>query len=375
MKISQIRTTPLSVPFKEPYIWAGWGRVAQGATVVLVEVETDEGIVGIGESTGNRSAEGVISFVQGMSYVFIGESPFDIEGLFAQAYRRGGFHPAPRFANLAFAGLEMALWDIIGKAVGRPVYQLLGGACRREVDYFAFLQGDTANQLAEDAKEAVAKGFSVIYMKIGRGEKTDLANVAAVRGVIGDRRLRLDANEAWDPLTAIYMINKLSLFNPEFIEQPTTSRSIAALKQVKDAVGVAIAADQCVYTANDVYEVCRQCAADVIVLSPHETGGLLAFKKAAAVAEAAGVSVCLHGQFVTSISDCAQHQMGMTLPNLTDGNQIMHQLLEDDIVAVPDLTPRNGRLGPISGSGLGFELDRDAVGRAAERYRKSGQYR
>ena len=171
------------------------------------------------------------------------------------------------------------------------------------------------------------------------------------------------------------MINKLSRFNPEFIEQPTTSRSIAALKQVKDAVDVAIAADQCVFTAGDVYEVCRRRAADVIVLAPHETGGLLAFKKAAAVAEAAGVSVCLHGQFVTGISDCAQHQIGMTLPNLTDGNQIMHQLLEEDLVAAPDITPRKGKLGPISGPGLGFELDHDAVGRAAELYCKRGQYR
>lgn len=372
MRISDIRTTPLNVPFKEPYYWAVGCDL--GVTVVLVEVETDEGIVGFGESTGSRSAEGVISLLQGANEVFIGESPFDVESLFSRAYRSSGFECVPRFGSLAFAGLEMALWDIVGKVVGRPVYELLGGACRREVDYFAFLQGDTADELAEDAEKAVADGFSVIYMKVGRGEETDLANVAAVRQTIGNRRLRLDANEAWDPVTAIYMINKLSRFDPEFIEQPTTSRSIAVLKQVKEAVDVAIAADQCVFTAGDVYEVCRRRAADVIVLAPHETGGLLAFKKAAAVAEAAGVSVCLHGQFVTGISDCAQHQIGMTLPNLTDGNQIMHQLLAEDVVASPDITRRNGKLGPISAPGLGFELDGDAVGRAAELYRKRGQY-
>jgi len=372
MKISQIRTTPLALRFKAPYYWAG--RCDLGSVVVLVEVETDEGIVGIGESTAGRPAEGVISLLRGVSPLFVGESPFDIERLFARARCLGGFNYTPWFANLVLAGLEMALWDIIGKAAGQPDYKLLGGACRQEIDYFGFLQGDTAGELAEDAEEAVAAGFSVIYMKVGRGEETDLANVTAVRGVIGDRRHRLDANEAWDPREAIYMINKLSRFEPEWIEQPTTSQSIAALKQVKDAVDVPIGADQCVFTAADVYEVCRQRAADVIVLSPHETGGLLAFKKAAAVAEATGIAICLHGQCVTGITDCAQHQVGMTLPNLTDGNQIMHQLLVEDILAAPDITLRNGKLGPIQGPGLGFELDRDAVNRAVELYRQDSYY-
>jgi L-alanine-DL-glutamate epimerase-like enolase superfamily enzyme len=94
------------------------------------------------------------------------------------------------------------------------------------------------------------------------------------------------------------------------------------------------------------------------------------------VAEAAWLSVCLHGQSVTGVTDCAQHQLGTSLPNLTDGNQIMHQLLEEDILATTNLELRNGKLELISGPGLGFELDWDAVGRAAERYRhdSAGQF-
>jgi muconate cycloisomerase len=372
MRIVNIRTTPLALRFKEPYHWAG--RVDLGATTVLVEVETDEGIVGIGESTATFPAEGVLSILQGVSPLFVGESPFEIERLFSKARFLGGFNYAPRFSNLVLAGLEMALWDIIGKATLRPVYQLLGGAFRSEVDYFGFLQGDTADQLAGDAEEAVAAGYSVIYMKIGRGEEKDLQNVAAVRQVIGGRRLRLDANEAWDPCTAIRMINKLAPFEPEFIEQPTTGQSIRALKQVKDAVNIPIAADQCAFTLAEVYAVCQQQAADVVVLSLHETGGLLAFRKAAAVAEAAGIPICLHGQSVSGVTDCAQHQVGVTLPNLTDGNQIMHQLQAEDLIAAPDITPQSGKIGLIIGPGLGFELNRDAVARAAELYRQYEHY-
>jgi L-alanine-DL-glutamate epimerase-like enolase superfamily enzyme len=139
---------------------------------------------------------------------------------------------------------------------------------------------------------------------------------------------------------------------------------------VREAVNVPIAADQAVFTPADVYDICRQRAADAIVLSPHEAGGLLAFGRAAAIAEAAGVPVCLHGQGVSGLTDAAQHHLGLCTANLTDGNQIMHQLLREDIIASPDLTPVSGKLGAFAGPGLGVELDRDAVARAAERYER-----
>jgi L-alanine-DL-glutamate epimerase-like enolase superfamily enzyme len=372
MIISGIRTTPLALPFQEPYHWAG--RVDYGASVVLVEVDTDEGLKGIGESTAAFPADGTLSFLQGVAPLFIGEPPFDIERLRARARCLGGFTFTPWFANLVLAGLEMALWDIMGQAAGRPVYQLLGGAAHGAVDYFGFPQGDTADELAEHAGAMARAGYSVIYLKVGRGEAADLRNVSAVRQAIGDRRLRLDANGAWDVRTAIYMIHKLACFEPEWIEQPTPEPGIAALRQVKESVGIPIAADQSVFTANDVYEICRQRAADAIVLSIHEAGGLLALKKAAAIAEAAGIGICLHGQSVSSITDLAQHHVGLTIPNLTDGNQIMHQLLVEDLVSAPDLTPDAGKLGPTGRPGLGLTLNRDAVARAAERYQKDGYY-
>jgi muconate cycloisomerase len=365
MKITGIELTPLGLPFKVPYHWAG--RCDFGAHVVLVEIETDEGVVGIGESTAGSPPDGVLAILRSVTGHFVGESPFDVERLLHRARCLGSFNHMPWFANLTLAGLEMALWDVIGKVTGRPVYQLMGGACREQVDYFGFLQGDTADELAQSAQDAVAAGYGVIYMKVGRGEERDVTNVAAVRDVIGDRRLRLDANEAWDVAAAVRMIKRLSRFDPEFVEQPTPGHSIPALKQVKDAVDVAVAADQCVFTVADVYDVCRQRAADVIVLSVHEAGGLLAFKKAAAVAEAAGIAICLHGQSVTGITDLAQHQVGLTVPNLTEGNQIMHQLIVEDILAAPDITPRAGKIGLIDRPGLGFELDREAVERASKR--------
>ncbi len=250
MKITRIKTTPLSLAYKEAYHWSG--GCPMGATVVLVEVETDAGITGVGESTGDRSAEGVVGLIKGLAPLFVGESAFDVERLMTRAFRLGKLQNTPRFGNHAFAGVEMALWDAVGKAVRQPVHRLLGGATRSEIDYFAFLQGDEAGELSEDARGFVEAGYSVIYMKVGRGERKDIENVRAVRREIGDRKLRVDVNEAWDVLTAIRMIRKLSGFDLEFVEQPTPSRDMEALAQVKAAVNVPIAIDQGVYTPAEV---------------------------------------------------------------------------------------------------------------------------
>ena len=136
------------------------------------------------------------------------------------------------------------------------------------------------------------------------------------------------------------MFAKLKPFDPEFIEQPVPGRmGSEALAKLRAVTDVPIAADQTVYAPDDVYDICRNRAADVIVLGLHETCGVIRFRKAAAIAEAAGVNICLHGVFETGITTCASNQVAATSGNMDDGNQIMWQLLAEDIVAAPGLTP------------------------------------
>ena len=187
-----------------------------------------------------------------------------------------------------------------------------------------------------------------------------------MRAAIGSRRLRLDANEAWDVLTAQRMIGALRAFNIECVEQPTRSDSVEALVQVKSSSPVPIAADQLVFTPEEVYTVCRQQAADLIVLGLHETGGIGRLCKAAAIAEAARLKVCLHGLYETGMTTCASNQVGATLANLDDANQYMNHLLVEDVIRTPDLTLCDGKLPVLRG--LGFELNWDAVARAEEAY-------
>ncbi len=370
MKITRIDTKPLRIPYKRPFHWAH--GVIEAAEVILVCVHTDEGIFGYGESMSSASAGAVESFVDEAAKLCIGSNPLHVSALMQRAYQRlfaaRGNCSSPRFAALVLAGLDMALWDIAGKAAGRAVHELLGGAVRDRIHYFGFPQGDTPAELAKDAAHWVESGCDVVYVKIGRGEALDLAIVEQVRAAIGSKRLRLDANEAWDPLTARRMIAKLSTFDIEFIEQPTHSDRLEALVQVRASSPVAIAADQIVFTPEDVYSVCQRKAADLIVLGLHETGGVGRFLKAAAVAEAAGLNICLHGLYETGITTCASNQVGATLGNLDSGNQYMNHFLTEDIVVQPDLTLHKGQLSILSRPGLGFELNWDAIARAEEAY-------
>ena len=368
MKIAKIHTTPLAVPFKQEYHWEA--GVSSGVTTLLVEVETDQGTIGIGEASCCIAAPAMEAALENLYRVFLGQSPFDIERLFARAKRVSYLDTYRRFGNRLLAGLEMALWDLIGKVCGQPVHRLLGGKTHEQIQYFGFVQGDKVEELAESARGLADAGYDVIYLKVGRSQEADLRNVAAVREVIGNRRLRLDANEAWDTLTAIRMIRMLARFEPEIIEQPVPNLNVEGLRQVKESVDIPIAADQCALTLGDVYELCRRRAADLIVIGPHESGGLLELKKTAAIAEAAGINICMHGTFETGITTCAANQILATIPNLDDGHQIMCQLLERDIVAAPNLVPTNGRLPVFEGPGLGFELDPEAVELAKQHFRE-----
>lgn len=369
--ITEVATTPLLVPYREPYYWAR--GVVHGAEVILVEVRTDDGVTGYGESIATPSADAVQAFLELAGKTCVGRSPFENARLMAEAYhdlfQASGTCSAPRFAGQVLAGLEMALWDAAGKTAGRPVHELMGGKVRDEIRYFGFAQGESAEEIAGHAAALADTGCDVIYIKVGRGDALDLAIVEQVRRAIGPhKRLRIDPNEHWGPVRASRLIRQMRHFDIEFVEQPTIAESVTALAQVRSSSTVAIAADQLVFTPHDAFDVCREKAADLIVLGLHETGGLLRFRKAAHVAEAAGIDICLHGLYETGITTCAANQVASTLANLDDGNQYMNHFLAWDIVKAPDLALWDGALPVGTAPGLGFELDLDAVGRAADAY-------
>ena len=308
-----------------------------------------------------------------MAKSFVARSDFDFESCRDDAYR-GNFlvfgGNMPRLANRLFCGLEMAALDLQGKLLGLPVWDILGGERRKSVGYFHFLQGESTAELAADAAKSAAEGHPILCLKVGVSPEYDLANIRAERHAVGpDRRLRLDANEGWPPAHALRMLKAIEPYNIEYVEQPTTSLSLAPLAHVTTRSPIAVGSDQSVFTLQEVYQACATGAADMIAVGPREIGGLRAMMKASAICEGAGVTLCIHSSMTTGITTCAEHHIGRAAANLDDGNQIMWQLLKDNIVASPGLSPVKGQLSLPARPGLGFELDTAAVARTAKAHR------
>ena len=372
MKIKSINCYPLLINNKYPYYWSH--GIINSTEIILIEIEAENGVKGYGESIATPSGEGVKAFIDSASSVLIGEDIFQNQRIIKKCYhslfQAHGTCSAPRFGAQILSGLEMALWDLCGKIVERPLHELLGGKYRDKIEYFGFIQGNSADELAIDAKKLSKNGHKVIYGKIGREESTDVQIVKKVREAVGkDIRLRFDPNEAWDLVTDKRMIENLEDFSIEMIEQPCNHMNISVLKQIKDLNKVSIGVDQSVFNLNDLFQIALLNAADLVVLGLHETGGIGGLKKAAAVAESAGLNICIHGLHETGITTCAANQVAATIPNLDDGNQFMNHLIESDIINSPDLTLQNGGLPVLDGPGLGFEINFEAVQEAKEKYK------
>jgi L-alanine-DL-glutamate epimerase-like enolase superfamily enzyme len=369
MRIARIEATPLAVPLAQEFHWAGGAQA--GANLLLVAVHTEDGVVGYGETVCELPGA-VAEYVRAIARQLVGMPVGDVEAILRSIWTHGRWKTTPQFTQFVVAGIETACWDALGRTLGCPSRQFFGGAVHDELDYFGFLQGDDADTLAAHAREFAH--HEVVYLKVGRPRDDD-AVVAAVREAIGPQQLlRIDPNEAWDAATAVERIRRLAVYDLDWVEQPTPHWDVAGLARVRGAVDVKIAADQAVYTMQQLRQVLEAGAADVIVQGPHDAGGLLRFRQQASLAAAWGLNVNLHAFMQSEISFLAHAQVASTIPNLTNGNQTMHQLLAERLTTGVAVATPGGKFRLSDGPGHGFELDHDAVARAAERFERDGAY-
>jgi L-alanine-DL-glutamate epimerase-like enolase superfamily enzyme len=372
VKITAIEATPLAIPLAQEFHWAGGAQ--RGANLVLYTLHTDEGVQGYGESI-CEDPRAVAAYGELMARQLLGRSPGDMEAILRSIWSEGRWKMFPQFTQLVFAGIEVACWDALGRALGVPSRTFFGGEVQEELDYFGFLQGDEPETLAAHARELSGAGFRVIYLKVGRGVERDDACVAAVREAIGpEPLLRIDPNEAWDRITAVERIRLLERYGLDWVEQPTPAGDVNGLAHVRRSTNVKIAADQAVFTTAQLLHVLEKEAADVIVQGSHDAGGLLRFRQQAFLCDAHGLRVNRHAFMESEISFYANAQVASTIPNLTLGNQIMHQLLAERLTLGPPPDIAGGRFRLDRRPGHGFELDHDAVGVAHERWLRDGAY-
>lgn len=358
LAITATRHWLVYIPFDSPIVW-GSGKRA-GSTRLIVEVTTASGLKGYGETIALLDFVPVV-LEKVVLPLALGRSVADVERLHRHVLGAGYYHHE-RAVVMALAAVEMAMWDALGKHARLPLHALLGGAYRRKIELAAYLFVADPKPCTETAARFRDDGYTTFKVKIGHDEKSDVALMEGVRRVVGDAPLRADVNGAWSPGTARRQLEKLKGLDLAYVEQPLVLHDIAGHAELRQAQTVPIAIDEGAYTLGDVGNIVRAGAADVILLDPHEEGGIWQCVKAASVAEAAGIPVTLHSGGELGLSQAAYLHLAASIPNLNIAIDTEYYYHSADVVTEP-FTIRDGRLDVPQEPGLGVVPDLDALER------------
>jgi L-alanine-DL-glutamate epimerase-like enolase superfamily enzyme len=366
MKITDVEAIHLRLPEVE--------EIADGTQdVLVVKIHTDAGLVGIGEVTSQsyvckaiveapRSAERR----HGLALILRGQDPLDVEGLWQRMYYHTNRYGRRGAAVHAISGADIALWDIRGKALGKPVYELLGGRCRHTVRaYASYLFGPTPRETADLAKRAVDLGLTAVkfgWGPFGQDAAVDVAQVEAARGTVGaDRDLMVDVGHKWDAATALERCRLLAPMRLGWLEEPLAQDDLKGYGELCPRSPIPIAAGEGGVTRWDFEDLIER---GLHVLQPDVAfcGGLTVCREVSRLAQVAGRR-CVPHCFSTGINLAASLHWMAACP---DGDLVEYCLRPSPLMRqlVRNLPPLvDGRVPVPAGPGLGIDLDEQVVER------------
>ena len=382
MRITDFRTTNICIPLStlgkhEPVTM--WYGTRYAAIKTIIFVDTDEGITGIGEtSIGAAGDERLLAAVKSK---LIGRDPHDVNKIErtltltgAVTTRIGHLLDTSAAPALNIIGsIDMALWDIIGKAAGQPIYNLIGGKYRPQVEARYWMGSKPPAACADEVARAVAAGFKSFKIKLGLNPQLDLECVAAARDAAGPNiELGFDFNGSYSQLEAVRLLRKMEQYDPSHVEEPVDSANIRALAEVKQHTDIPILCDGPARTTKEqIQELIFQRACDAVHLDLVINGGYLETQRCAAIAEAGGLKVSCHSSpGETGIATAAQLHLVTATPNfIWPVDSAYTKLLppSEDIITQP-FTYKDGAIKAPDKPGLGVEINLDALARAEERY-------
>jgi L-Ala-D/L-Glu epimerase / N-acetyl-D-glutamate racemase len=361
LRITSVHTVAVRTPMREPLVWPGGTRLS--ASGLLVEIHTDEGIVGIGEAPGPTLPTIRTIIEEELTQFLVGQDPLRTEWL---VHRMEEFtRNWSRMGAYAIAGLEIALLDLKGKALGIPVAQLLGGFCRRHVPVIGYLFIDEPEANARKAAAFTEAGTTELKLKVGRDFAQDHDTIAAIRDVVGPAvKIRIDANMMWSVPAAIKWIRGLEHFDLQYVEQPVPDFDVQGLAQVRRSVSVPIAADEACTDLRSALELIKADACDVFVVYPSEAGGLTRARQIATVADAAGKWCAIGSWAELGVATMANAHLVASSTSFPFANDTHYPLQELDVLTQP-VEMGNGFIEVTGAPGLGVEIDREAANRLA----------
>jgi galactonate dehydratase len=331
---------------------------------VFCKVETDAGVTGWGEATLEGHAATQVAAVGELARILVGEDPLRIEYLWQSMYRCGFYRGGPVLMS-ALSGVDMALWDIFGKAAGLPVHQLLGGACRDKVRVYGGCGGSDPSEIRESARACVEAGFDAMkFCPVDATEivagldvlKTVEKRVAAARQGAGDADVALDFHGRVAPPMAIALADMLRPLRPFFIEEPVQCENVDALLHVKQATPIPIATGERLYGRHGFREVIEKEAAAILQPDLAHAGGITEVRKIAAMAETHYLAVAPHCP-LGPVALAACIQFALCTPNFLIQE---HGHLGAGYLKQP-LAVHKGCLSIPDSPGLGIEVDEQAI--------------
>jgi len=379
MKIVDLRITSVNVPFEATLRWAM--GVETGTTRGIIEVTTEDGIVGLGETYGGAAIEHAIETARPF---VIGLDALDVGVLMRRfAVFCIGYETA--VPAVVRAGIEMACLDAAGRSLGVPVHRLFGGKTREHIPFGAYVfyryrdpatgigGEDTPEQIAARTRELCARHcFTAIKLKGGvHPPAAEFKALELIRADFPEAPLRWDPNAAWSVETSIRVGHRLlaSGIDLEYLEDPTAS--LEGMAQVRAAVSVPLATNMCLVAWDQLAPGIRQRSVDVILSDLHYWGGFQQNRKMIAVAEAFNLGIGMHSDRELGISTAGMLHLAACTPWITYAIDSHYHDQLDDIITKP-FVYRDGGMDVPEGPGLGVELDPDKLARYHRLYQEQG---
>lgn len=340
--------------------------------LLLVKLTTDTGIVGYGEVDSSPAVARAIieapvshATCRGLKEVVIGQDPFAYEKLWHDMYQ-GSIYMGRRGAVIqAISGIDLAIWDIMGKALDVPVYQLLGGPFRKHIKaYASALFGATPEETANKAAEYKELGFKAMkfgWESIGTSPEHDEALVKAIRETVGDDiDIMVDAGFAYDTKTAIMMCEKFKKYNIFWLEEPLHPDNVEGYRRLSESTSIRIAAGEEESSRESFIEFIDKGKIDVVQIDVTRVGGLTEARKIAWDAQIRSLPVANHS-FTTDINVAASLHMLASIPNAIYLEYCVEKSVFRDKLALNKIESIDGIVSIPEGAGLGVEIDESVV--------------
>lgn len=362
VKITEIEAIPFGIPIKR---FADAYTEFNKSNAVLVKIHTDEGVVGLGEACAfepefyGETLESIYFSIQ--NYIapkIIGQNPLNINKVLSIV------DAILAKSTCAKEGIELALLDLAGKLLKIPAYMLLGGCFRDRIPVACEIGIDEPDIMVKEAKELLKMGIKTIKIKCSQNVDEDIKRVKAVYEAVGSEvALRLDPNAHWNVHGAVKAIKKLKEFNCDiqYLEQPVPAWDFNGMSRIRKLIDIPLMGDESVWTPQDVIELNKHEAIDIVNIKISKTGGLLTAKKIEAVAEALGLSCVIGTELDPGISLAAKIHLAASMKNLPFACEYteLHYLKES--ILKPKIEIEEGYVKVPKGIGFGVDVDENVL--------------